>query len=156
MRRFDDIFKVFIICVSFLTAFGEEPADDEVSDPDPREEYMVIFKNIPVLFEYLIVTLQDKPEILETNNLKAFDDEGGKINKRDISYEKEDPVNRIADDIFDEVEGLDDPASDGVDDDKENTEGAENEENDVKVTPEEIAEKCLMVEQLLEDYHKEK
>lgn len=37
-----------------------------------REEYVQIFSNIPQLFEYLIDTLEKRPEILEDNRNSAF------------------------------------------------------------------------------------
>ncbi|XP_028175106.1 uncharacterized protein LOC114363549 [Ostrinia furnacalis] len=149
---------IFWLCLSSFVTFGEESSEEEAS---PREEYMHIFQNIPVLFEYFLFALQDKPEILETDNPMAFNDinnnnNAKELDKRDVSDEKQaaskDGSNaRIADDIFDEVEGLDDP--DGADDET-SSQAADNPNSEVKYTPEEVAEKCLMVEQMLEEYNK--
>lgn len=60
-----------------------------------KEEYRNIFKSIPVLFEYLLSTLQSKPEILENDNVMAFNDvpRHKRIDKRDVNKQLDDENN---------------------------------------------------------------
>ncbi|KAJ0172934.1 hypothetical protein K1T71_011110 [Dendrolimus kikuchii] len=41
-------------------------------DTSPAEQYIPIFENIPTLFEYLLETLEKRPEILENNEANVF------------------------------------------------------------------------------------
>lgn len=55
-------------------------------DTNPSEQYIPIFDNIPTFFEYLLETLEERPEVLEKNEAKVF--------KREINHEKNTIENR--------------------------------------------------------------
>ncbi|PZC73405.1 hypothetical protein B5X24_HaOG209538 [Helicoverpa armigera] len=67
VKPFQTILGVVVFYFHILGVHGE--TDEEAQ---PAYEYVQIFKSIPALFEYLLDALEERPEILEKNDVTLF------------------------------------------------------------------------------------
>ncbi|XP_031764554.1 uncharacterized protein LOC116412883 [Galleria mellonella] len=138
-----------LLLILFFKAFGEEKKDESTQEDEYSavpEAYSQVFKDLPALYEYIIATLQDKPEVLENSNAAAFDDlnrkENHNVNKRNANYINVGTNYDVNSNKIDDLNNIDygvvfigaDSSSRYLD-------------------PDEIAAKAIWVEQELEDYN---
>ncbi|XP_059054038.1 uncharacterized protein LOC131848252 [Achroia grisella] len=148
--------KKSYICVLLLILVFEAFCEENNDDPAEEDLYAVpegysqIFRDLPTVYEYIIATLQDKPEVLENNNSPAFDDLNRKenhVNKRSANYfsvnayEVNDGNVKVDNYLSNIDYGVVLIGSDGA---------------YKSLDPEEVAAKAIWVEQELEDYNNEK
>lgn len=113
------------------------------------EEYINVFRTIPALFEYLVNILKEHPEILERNDITTFTDDTTEIEANKLNSDNNDSC----------CENIDSALN------------SENEDNVLKIiqygkayiapvastyylTPEEVMEQVLIVEQQLDEYNR--
>ncbi|KAJ8713111.1 hypothetical protein PYW08_008415 [Mythimna loreyi] len=76
-KGFETICVVVLLNCNILAVAGE--GDESNEEAQPSYEYIQIFRSIPALFEYLLDALEERPEILEKNEVTMF--------KRDMDFE---------------------------------------------------------------------
>ncbi|KAJ8711460.1 hypothetical protein PYW07_008702 [Mythimna separata] len=69
-KGFETICVIVLLNCNILAVVGED--DEPNEEAQPNYEYVQIFRSIPALFEYLLDALEERPEILEKNDVTMF------------------------------------------------------------------------------------
>ncbi|XP_072934626.1 uncharacterized protein [Epargyreus clarus] len=63
----------FVICIQVNFVYNCDDSVSDVTDTSTvSEEYLNIFRTIPTLFEYVMDVIEEKPEILEKDDISVF------------------------------------------------------------------------------------
>lgn len=122
--------------------FFADTENDEFGIKNPSEEYVNVFQNIPMLFEYLLETLEEKPEILEKNDVSIF--------KRSIPNEKDNNGSDDSNTDEDDATTLNNADAALI---NENTVYIGQRDVVFSLTSEEVAEQALEVERMLDEHN---
>nr|XP_026488861.1 uncharacterized protein LOC113395490 [Vanessa tameamea] len=140
---------VILVLLLNLSEIYCEDEQDALELSSDNVDYTNIFQTIPTLYQYLFNLLQEKPEILERNDITTFTED--KVDDDEVPLSQDDNLFRLrgGDHVFKGNE--------------ENYLNAKRELDDrhslgkinriFYLTPDEVMEQMLLVEQKLEDYN---